>query len=91
MRGRDLQVGDEAYTDYNGPGPMTRVRIVDVDRDRRHGHSQTGVMFRVTPNLRNGGPDHWYDSGWFEPVPATQEDDHAPSDYPESYDPRFSI
>jgi len=24
-------------------------------------------------------------------APATQEDDHAPSDYPESYDPRFSI
>ena len=24
-------------------------------------------------------------------ISATQEDDHAPSDYPESYDPRFSI
>ena len=67
LGGRYLHVGDYALTDFNGPGPMTRVQIIDEDRERKHGHSQSGVMFRVTPNLRNGGPDHWYDAYWFEP------------------------
>lgn len=34
-RGRDLQPGDEALTDYNGPGPLARVRIAERDDTRR--------------------------------------------------------
>lgn len=67
-RGRKLQVGDEALTDYNGP--LARVRIIERDDQRLNGHSQSGVMFRVTPNLRNGNGASWYDADWFEPANA---------------------
>lgn len=69
IRGRELKVGDEAVTDYNGPGPMARVRIVEADYTRRHGHSQSGVLFRVAPPLKNGTAQCWYDADWFEPAP----------------------
>ena len=65
-----LQPGDMALTDYNGPGPMTKVEILERDDKRLHGHSQSGVMFRVRPILRNGTNASWYDADWFEPVPA---------------------
>jgi len=68
-RGRKLQAGDEALTDYNGQGPLVRVRIIERDDKRLHGHSQSGIMFRVTPSLRNGSSASWYDADWFEPVP----------------------
>jgi len=71
-RGRGLQIGDCALTDYNGPGPLTKVMIIDRDDSRRHGHSQSGIMFRVSPVLRNGDGMTWYDADWFEPVPNAQ-------------------
>jgi len=72
-RGRNLQAGDEALTDFNGPGPLVRVRIVERDDKRLHGHSQSGIMFRVTPPiLRNGNGASWYDADWFEPVPNAE-------------------
>lgn len=64
MTGRNLQPGDYATTDFNGPGPMTRVRIVER-LDRRA--CQSGVLFRVDPPLRNGTLDTWYDADWFQP------------------------
>ena len=67
--GRALRPGDWALTDYNGPGPMARVQIVDEDRTRAHGHSQSGLLFRVQPLLKHGTPDSWYCADWFEPVP----------------------
>lgn len=69
MRGRFLQPGDEALTDYNGPGPLARVRIVERDDTRTHGHSQSGILFRVSPPLKHGTAANWYDADWFEPVP----------------------
>ena len=66
MRGRLLQPGDEALTDFNGNG-MTQVKIVSrVDNSK----SQSGVMFQVKPSLKNNLPDAWIDSEWFEPVSA---------------------
>ena len=67
--GRSLHTGDWALTDYNGPGPMERVQIVDEDRTRAHGHSQSGVLFKVQPLLKHGTADSWYCADWFEPVP----------------------
>ena len=64
---RKLEAGAWVVTDYNGPGPMARVQIVDVDRERKNGHSQSGVMFRVFPLLKHGTPESWYCSDWFEP------------------------
>ena len=59
-------------TDYNNagsrPGPLTRVQILAVDRHRMHGHSQSGVMFKVHPLLKGGTLDSWYCADWFEPV-----------------------
>ena len=68
LQSRQLAVGDWALTDFNGAGPMARVQIVAVDRDRWHGHSQSGVMFRVQPPLKHGTPTTWYCADWFEPV-----------------------
>jgi len=62
-------VGDEALTDYNGPGPLTKVCIIARDDKRSHGHSQSGIMFRVSPILRNGDGMTLYDADWFEPMP----------------------
>ena len=64
-----LQPGDQALTDFNGPGSRTKVRIIERDDRRRHGHSQTGVMFRVVPILRHGTNQTWYCADWFEPLP----------------------
>ena len=71
--GRNLQPGDEALTDYNGPGAMTRVRIVARD-DSRVRKSQSGVLYQVSPKLRNGIAESWYDADWFEPAPAEPND-----------------
>jgi hypothetical protein len=69
IRGRSLQVGDSATTDYDDRGPA-HVRIVERSDDRRHGHSQSGIMFRVHPTLRLGNAGSWYDADWFEPENA---------------------
>lgn len=69
---RNLEVGDWAVTDYNNagsqPGPLVRVQVVAVDRQRQHGHSQSGVMFQVRPRLKYGHAESWYCADWFEPV-----------------------
>ena len=67
-RGRKLQVGDKALTDYNGDG-LTIVTIVEREDTRKHGHSQSGILFRVYPFLKHGTLKSWYDADWFEPVP----------------------
>ena len=66
-RGRLLNVGDYALTDYNGPGPLFKVQIIERDDKRKNGNSQSGIMFRVYPLLRNGTGASWYDADWFEP------------------------
>lgn len=65
---RKLEIGDFAITDYNGSGGTTVVQIIDVDRDRMHGQSQSGILFRVLPLLRYGSTDTWYCADWFEPL-----------------------
>jgi hypothetical protein len=54
-----------ALTDYNGHGVWSKVRIVERDDQRLHGHSQSGVMLRVDPPLKNGTIASWYDADWF--------------------------
>lgn len=68
-----MQVGDCALTDFNGPSSLEKVRIVERDDKRQHWHSQSGIMFLVTPALRNGTNDSWYDADWFEPVIVDRE------------------
>lgn len=65
--GRTLMPGDYALTDYNGSGRKTRVKIVERDDQRKHGHSGSGIMFRVSPSLRFGTEQTWYDADWFKP------------------------
>lgn len=48
---------------YRGRG------LGERDDRRLNGHSQSGIMFRVTPLLRNGNGASWYDADWFEPAP----------------------
>jgi|LakMenE18May11ns_1017448.scaffolds.fasta_scaffold9641623_2 hypothetical protein len=62
---RLLNIGDFAFTDYNHRGKFERVQIVDVDRQCKHGHSQSGVMFKVIPLLKHGTLDCWYCADWF--------------------------
>ena len=64
-RGRKLQKGDEAVTDFNGKGV---VRVAITDR-REHAQSQSRVMYRVWPPLKGGNNETWYDADWFEPAP----------------------
>jgi hypothetical protein len=69
IRGCTLRVGDDALTDYNGAGTTTRVTIIEADYTRRHGHSQSGIQFRVRGRLKNCTERDWIDSEWFEPAP----------------------
>lgn len=72
QRSRQLGVGDWAVTDYNTrtdrPGSLVMVQITAVDRERRHGACQSGVLFQVAPSLKHGTLATWYDADWFEPV-----------------------
>lgn len=70
-RGRELQAGDYALTDFNGKG-LTRVRIVQRGGRRDYGHSQSGILFRVDPPLKGGDSMTWYDADWFEPDALAQ-------------------
>lgn len=69
---RLLNVGDYALTDYNNTtgqrltSGLDRVQIIAVDRERRNGHSQSGVQFQVRPLLKGGTPKSWYCADWFQ-------------------------
>ena len=65
--GVHLQPGDKAFTDFNGAEPIL-VTIVERSTNGPH-RSGTGVLFRVSPSLKHGSPDTWYDAGWFTPAP----------------------
>lgn len=70
-RGRLLQPGDDAVTDFNGPGPLAKVRITARIDSSTNGRviSQSGIMFQVDPPLKNGTLQTWYDADWFEAMP----------------------
>lgn len=64
--GRNLQVGDEALTDYNGNG-LALVRITERFDGQR---CQGGILFRVAPLLKGGTSSSLYSCDWFHAVPA---------------------
>lgn len=63
----NLQEGDKVCTDYSGR--MTVHTIIERCDDRSHGHSQSGIMFRVAPLVR-GSSGGWIDAAWFVPFGA---------------------
>lgn len=79
-RGRELQPGEPAETDFLG---RTTLHVI---RERREGvrNCQSGILFRVEPPLMNGfdrsnpyceGPNSWYDADWFRPpIAAAQKE-----------------
>ena len=60
---RKLQVGDCTTTDFNGAGTITQVTIT---ARKENSGSQSGIMYQVSPRLKNSLPDAWFDSDWFE-------------------------
>jgi hypothetical protein len=64
---RKLQVGAEVVTDYSRR--LTRHAIIERSDDRSNGHSQSGIMFRVSP-IVPGSTGDWIDADWFEPFGA---------------------
>jgi hypothetical protein len=62
--GRQLQPGDYAITNFNGNG-LVRVRIT-ARRDKQR--SQSGIVFQVSPKLKNSAADAWIDADWFEKI-----------------------
>lgn len=62
-RGRTLQPGENAMTDFNGKG-FTKVTIIER---KSPASSQSGILFRVEPPLKGGDRETWYDADWFEP------------------------
>jgi hypothetical protein len=68
---RELQPGDAATTDCErGYGVDGRLKTVTVTARREDCASQSGVMLRVTPTLKNNPPDEWFAAQWFAPVPT---------------------
>lgn len=65
---RNMKIGDKAKTMYNGGRSPTVVTIIDRCADRTQGCSQSGVLYRVDPPLRDGKPNTWYDADWFSPL-----------------------
>lgn len=66
IRGRGLQSGDTATTDWNGTGTVTHVTIV---RRVDNFASGSGIAFQVTPRLKNCQGHDLLDADWFEPSP----------------------
>lgn len=83
LASRNLNPGDWVTTDYNTrtdhAGRAERAQIVAVDRERRYGNSQSGVMFQVCPALKNNTPDSWFCADWFEPADEGDSDSQAPT------------
>lgn len=73
IRGRDLQAGDYATTDFNDRR-ITKVQI--TARREFHGPRQ-GVQFKVFPLLDGGTEDAWYDSDWFAPMAGNPQAEMA--------------
>jgi hypothetical protein len=70
--GRDLQPGDQAWTDYediNG----TRHKLVTITARREEKGCQSGILYQVKPRLRPGSRNSWYDADWF--IPARRKTD----------------
>ena len=66
---RELQIGDSATTDYEcGYGVVGKLKTVTVTGRTEDRTSQSGMMFQVTPALKNNAPDAWFDADWFAPV-----------------------
>lgn len=70
IRGRELQAGEMATTDFNAPMRPTKIGLatVEIVERREQCGSQSGIQFRVKPNLRGGHAWSWYDADWFEPA-----------------------
>jgi hypothetical protein len=70
IKGRELQPGDMATTDYNAQWRPTKIGLatVEIVERREQTGSQSGIQFRARPNLRNGHALDWYDADWFEPA-----------------------
>ena len=69
-RGRQLQIGDKAVTDWNGLGTITHVEILN----RVEGYSsQSKIAFQVSPRLKNCSGNAWIDADWFEPAPNPKQ------------------
>lgn len=63
--GRNLQVGDEAYTNFNGGWKWVRI----TQRLENTG-SQSNICFRTFPPVEQyAEPSARYDADWFEPAP----------------------
>jgi hypothetical protein len=63
--GRNLQVGDYAYTDYRKGWTLVRIT------ERIEGTpSQSRICFRVDPPLEKYDLYARYDADWFEPAPG---------------------
>lgn len=59
---RNLQIGDKAFTDFNGDG------FVEVTITRRFENtaSQSGICYAVSPALLNNDDNTQFDADWFE-------------------------
>jgi hypothetical protein len=62
---RYAKIGMKVRTDFSGKH-STHI-ITDIDRERKHGHSQSGVMFLVNPPVPKSGGE-WVDADWFDLV-----------------------
>lgn len=54
------EIGDFVLCEWD-EGKLTKHKITD----KKHGASQSGVMYRVSPALRLSSENHWIDSDWF--------------------------
>ena len=75
LASRQLDIGAHVSTDYN----HGRQSIHSIVARKMDAHCQSGVMFRVLPDL--GG---WIDADWFEPVKGFE---HTSFDPEEDMDP----
>jgi hypothetical protein len=64
---RACQPGDRVTTDYSGR--VTTHTILARCDDRSRGHSQSGILFQLSPPVpKSGGAGAWIDADWFAPA-----------------------
>lgn len=71
LASRQLDIGAHVSTDYD----HGRQSIHSIVARKVDAHCQSGVMFRVLPDL--GG---WMDADWFEPVKGFEHTTHDPEE-----------
>ena len=63
MKEAKFKIGDIVYSDFDITGIFKEYKIINV---KYSNNCQSGILYQITPNMRNQSTNPWYDEGWFK-------------------------